>query len=138
MKKSAYNSKGKLLVLNYFINNPDIIVSADDIYQALKKECEKINLTTVYRNLDKLVADNIILVFSSDDRKKSGYKFAGEGFRCKEHLHLQCTQCGKIIHLDCHFMSDIEKHVSNKHSFDIKYTSSILYGVCNDCKNKKL
>ena len=78
MKKSSYNSKGKSLLVNYFIKNPDIIVSADDIYQTLIQECENINLTTVYRNLDKLVQDNIIMVFTSDDRKKSGYKFVGE------------------------------------------------------------
>ena len=126
-----------MLVLNFFLDNPDIIVSAEEIYQTLKQDSKDINLTTIYRNLDKLVEDKIIMVFASDDRKKSGYKYAGDDSKCRNHLHLQCINCGKIFHLDCYFMNNLDKHISEKHSFDIKCSNSIIYGICNECKKKK-
>jgi len=136
MEKSRYNSRGKQLVLNYFIENPDKMLSTEDVYNALIQQHDSINLTTVYRNLEKLVDENLIMAFVSDDRKKSTYKFVGEQSSCNDHLHLLCTECGKVIHLDCNFMDEIAAHISDKHDFDLKCSNSIIYGICKECKSK--
>ena len=50
------------------------------------------------------------------------------------HLHLKCVKCGKIIHLECHFMEEISHHIEESHGFTLQCKNSILYGVCKECK----
>ena len=34
-----------------------------------------------------------------------------------KHLHLKCVQCGRIYHLDCHFMDEVRAHLMAEHGF---------------------
>ena len=46
----------------------------------------------------------------------------------------KCVKCGKIIHLECHFMEEISHHIEESHGFTLQCKNSILYGVCKECK----
>ena len=50
------------------------------------------------------------------------------------YLDLKCVKCGKIIHLECHFMEEISHHIEESHGFTLQCKNSILYGVCKECK----
>ena len=39
------------------------------------------------------------------------FQYVDEGRHCREHLHLKCVQCGRIYHLDCHFMDEVRAHL---------------------------
>ena len=41
---------------------------------------------------------------------------------------------GRIIHLECGFMEEISRHIVAHHGFELQCDSSVLYGVCKDCK----
>ena len=56
------------------------------------------------------------------------------GRGCEQHLHLKCVKCGKIIHLECHFMEEISHHIEESHGFTLQCKNSILYGICKECK----
>ena len=65
------------------------------------------------------------------------YQFAEPARNCDSHLHLQCVKCGKVIHLDCHFMDEINEHIEEHHGFSIICKGSILYGTCEKCRNEE-
>lgn len=134
MRSNGYNTERKQMILEYLKSCDDKTVTVDEIFQYLISNDKAVNITTIYRYLDRLVAENKVMVFASDDRKKSSYKYIGEDFECNEHLHLQCTDCGKVIHFNCEFMNEIVKHISKQHDFDLKCSNSILYGKCKDCQ----
>ena len=56
-----------------------------------------------------------------------------EGRHCREHLHLKCVQCGRIYHLDCHFMDEVRAHLMAEHGFTLQCEGSVLYGLCRHC-----
>ena len=57
-----------------------------------------VNITTVYRHLEQLVKDGILVKFKTADSDNQRYRLAGDVSRCQRHLHLQCRRCGRIQH----------------------------------------
>ena len=53
--------------------------------------------------------------------------------RGREHLHLKCVRCGRIYHLDCHFMDEVRAHLMAEHGFTLQCEGSVLYGLCRSC-----
>ena len=126
----TYNTKQKDVILNYLIKNKDKCVTINDIYENIKKD-HKLGLTTVYRFLNKLTEENIIKKYT--DKKEATYQYI-DNDECKNHLHLKCMKCNRIIHLDCHDALLLSKHIHDEHDFNI---DSTIFGVCKECQNEK-
>ncbi len=129
--KNTYNTKLKKSIYELFSLHQDRLFSAAEVHKALCGGKETPNLTTVYRNLDKMTDEGVLLRFTDSERGASEYKFSGEG--CHEHIHLKCTACGEVVHLDCDFMEEVKEHTKKSHGFSISCTESVLLGRCEKC-----
>ena len=103
-RKHEYQTKSRQMILDYLIRNKDRAVHVSDIIRHMDQEECSVNKTTVYRYLDKLVAEKTLMKYVADKGEKAGYQYVEQPSRCQKHLHLQCSECGKVIHLDCDFM----------------------------------
>ncbi len=131
--KNGYKTKLKQRITELFRSREQELLSASDIYGILKEQGVSINRTTVYRNLDSLYSDGVLLRFSDGERGIATYKYSGESGGCRGHLHLKCTECGEIVHLDCDFMSEIQEHTKRSHGFCISCEQSVILGKCKKC-----
>lgn len=88
----------------------------------------KVNKTTVYRQIEKLVSSDILIEVELGDGKKR-YELKS----LEHHHHLVCKKCGKLedIRLNEDF---ILKEVSNKTKFKIETHNLEFFGLCNNCK----
>jgi Fur family ferric uptake transcriptional regulator len=134
-RTKGYNTKARQEILDYLKKCWASTVSAAEILQHLKDNGMSVNPTTVYRYLDKLCSDHIIIKYATVKGKKSVYQLSGPGQHCSEHLHLKCVRCGRIIHLDCGFMDELKNHLQGQHNFQLQCEGNMLYGVCNDCSS---
>ena len=132
-----YKTKSKTQIMEYIREQKDNRFSAQQVYDYLRDEKTQINLATVYRNLDKLAEDGVLLRCKSMGANSVMYQYAMEEKDCHNHLHLQCRSCGKIIHLECDFMKEISEHLQKDHGFMVECEGSVLLGLCNDCKDKE-
>ena len=73
----------------------------------------------------------------TDKGEKAVFQYVDEGRHCREHLHLKCVQCGRIYHLDCHFMDEVRAHLMAEHGFTLQCEGSVLYGLCRHCAQKE-
>lgn len=137
MRSKGYNTKNKKYIIEVLSNNIDKTLSAEDILNFLNQQEIKLNITTIYRNLEKLTEKNVVLKFPSSDGSKYYYQLKHHNYKHEDHLHLQCTDCGKVIHLDCDFMQEFVEHLKEDHNFDLTCATSILFGLCEECKKKK-
>ena len=110
-ERKSYTTKNRLVILDYLKENCSTTISAADIKKHLEEKEISVNTTTVYRLLDKLCAENIIIKYSDINSDKAVYQYAGEKGHCREHLHLKCIKCGKVMHLDCGFMDELREHI---------------------------
>lgn len=137
-KRKTYTTKTRVEILKYIKANSDRAISASDIIEHMKEIGSSVNQTTVYRYLDKLILENIIVKYADVSGEKSVYQYIQNKNDCVNHLHLKCKECGKLIHMDCEFIDDFSKHLLNNHDFQIQYEGNMLYGICKDCEyNKK-
>ena len=104
-----------------------------NILEHLEAEGASPNPTTVYRYLDKLAGEQRIMKYVADKGEKAVFQYVDEGRHCREHLHLKCVQCGRIYHLDCHFMDEVRAHLMAEHGFTLQCEGSVLYGLCRRC-----
>lgn len=132
-RSDGYNTRTRQLILDYLINNCQHAVSASNILEHLEAQGASPNPTTVYRYLDKLAGEQRIMKYVADKGERAVFQYVDEGRHCREHLHLKCVQCGRIYHLDCHFMDEVRAHLMAEHGFTLQCEGSVLYGLCRHC-----
>lgn len=134
--RKEYSTKTRSEILDFIKNNSAKTVSASEIMQHLKDIGSPVNQTTVYRYLNKLCEQQKVIKYPDKSGDKSVYQYYDEDCNCDNHLHLRCTECGKLIHLDCSFIDELSNHLEKNHDFHIQYKGNMLYGICKDCENK--
>ena len=126
-RSESYNTKQKDLILET-IKNRNSEFSAKDIYNDLNK---KIGLTTIYRYIDKLVTDEVLNKTLGEDNT-TYYQYLEE-CNCHNHFYLKCTDCGKLIHVDCDCIKELTNHITKNHKFKPNKDHIIINGLCNNC-----
>ncbi len=129
----SYNTKQKSIIEEYFTRNSQRYISVDEIYKNLTETGTKIGKVTIYRYIDKLMSEGKLHKSYSENNEKSLYRL-GSTSECKNHFHLKCLGCDRIIHLNCSAVSHIAQHLEADHSFSIEPSKTVLYGYCEDCK----
>lgn len=133
MRPNGYKTKVGEEILSFLEAKKDTAISVMDICTELEKNHPKTNITTVYRQLDKLVTAKKVIVHSAEDGKKKLYQYIAGKEKCLSHLHMQCTKCSSIIHLDCSESNGFTSHIEKEHSVMIDYSKTVLYGLCKEC-----
>lgn len=132
---SGYATASRKKILDYLKDNSERTVTAAGIHTYLMKNDSAVNITTIYRYLDKLAKDGVVIKYVAEKGGQAAYQYVELGHHCEEHLHLQCVRCGGIIHLECAFMDEIAAHILEEHGFSLQCKNSILYGTCKKCRD---
>lgn len=116
------------------MDNRNRTVTIQDILLYLHQSQVEVNITTIYRYLEKLEADGLVLKTVNGKREQASFQYVGDNRECHNHLHMKCNVCGLVFHLDCDFMAQIREHIMEEHGFDICCEDSYLTGVCAGCR----
>lgn len=130
-----YTTVSRTRILEFLEINSNRTVTVSDIMEYLKESDCEVNVTTVYRFLDRLAKDGKVIKYVAEKGSMAVYQYVA-GHKCEQHLHLKCTHCGSIIHMECEFMDEIAEHVMEHHGFAIQCRNSIVYGCCKSCRGK--
>jgi Fe2+ or Zn2+ uptake regulation protein len=95
----------------------------------LAKALRKVNKTTVYREIDFLLSQELIKEVNFGDGKKR-YEIAS----LPHHHHLMCIDCNKIedVILEDE-LKPIEKKITKTSKFKIKKHTLEFFGLCAQC-----
>ena len=131
--KSSYKTSQKELVLDYFKKKQTQHATAKLIYGDLKEKGVKIGLTTVYRHLEKMTEEGILVKSIVDENTPACYEYTGHHTH-ESCYHCKCTKCGKLIHLHCHEISSLEDHIYQNHHFHVDPGRTVFFGLCKECQ----
>ena len=102
--------------------------SAQEVFQKLERDGDRIGLTTVYRALQSLLSDKIVDVLRRDDGEAI-YRLCGD----QHHHHLVCKNCGDTVEIEGGAIEKWAKVMAEEHGFrDIGHTAEI-FGLCSNC-----
>lgn len=137
--KNPYKTKARECIVAYLKEHSGKRFTAREIYNYLKDEVEGINRTTIYRNLDRLCEQGELMRYKEPNQDAWYYQYSEEHQHCDQHIHAQCSECGKIFHLENDFVDDFEEKLHKFYGLDINASKTMIVGKCEDCSktNKK-
>lgn len=102
--------------------------SAQEVHELLRRQGERIGLTTVYRSLQILATSGQVDVLRAPDGEAS-YRRCSTG----HHHHLVCRKCGRTVEIDLPSIERTAEKVAHDNGFtDIAHTLEI-FGTCREC-----
>ena len=98
----------------------------------MQKKKYSVSRATVYNSLDLLVDCDLV------SKHQFGKNLAQyeKSFGFKQHDHIICTDCHKVVEFCDPRVYTIQKMVGELLNFEIVHHSLNLYGVCGDCQTK--
>ena len=121
------------LILKVLLENGDKHLSAEEVYNLVKKKAPDMGLATVYRTLELFHEFEIIHAMDFGDGRKR-YEFGWkEGQNHHHHHHLVCTKCGSITEVNEDLLEELESRVNKQHNFIIKDHQLKIFGICKKC-----
>lgn len=124
-----YNTEKRTKLIEFLSSNSKNAYTAEEICRSiLDGERGK---STIYRLISKLVDDGILHRISDAKTRRITYQYIGSR-GCSEHLHLKCTECGKLIHLDDTTSHILEKRIFKSRGFALD-GGAMIFGKCEGC-----
>lgn len=135
----TYDTEQRRTLIRILETSPDKQFSASEIVKLCESENPKlkINTSTVYRLLSRLVEEGKAERSASPDGHRLLYRYL-DVCECAEHIHLKCKKCGQILHLED---DEAEKNLvaaMEKCHFKVDEAHSIIVGVCERCTHAEV
>jgi Fur family ferric uptake transcriptional regulator len=103
--------------------------TAEEIYQRVRARSPRINRATVYRTLDFL-HDQRMVVAADMGGGCLVYEIAGE----TPHHHLVCRNCGEIEVLADDVVQGMCEAISQRYAFTVDEDHLVMFGLCKICQ----
>jgi len=124
----VYMTRQQRAVLDCIARFPGGNCTATELTEQLHARGEAVGLTTVYRQLDRLVQQGQVHKIVTDEG--AHYQYCSAHGDC---FLLKCERCGMIVHMDCSHLGELYQHIFEEHHFTINPRRTLFYGLCEKC-----
>ena len=131
-RRKTYHTRQSEAILFYLAAEDKEFITASMIVKHFEEQAKPIALTTVYRHLDRLVANGKVHKYVVDGMTGACYKYIGSEADTN-HVSLKCEMCGELLRVACDFPKSLARHISAEHNFSINRDKILLYGKCESC-----
>lgn len=121
-----YNTNHTKIIIDFLNENKNKSFTAIELIDYFSGI---INKATIYRKLLNLEENGLIRKSFNNIKNVYEYQYS---IGCNNHMHLICTNCRKLEHLDCKEVNDFIGHILNVHKFNVNLATTI-YGICKEC-----
>ena len=131
----ALRSQGRRLtrqrqaIWEALVAEPDRHLSADEIVGRVRSQLPDVNPSTVYRTLDLLVDEGLLL--RTDLGADRAYY---EPAREHPHHHVICERCQTVVHIHDHVLGDLSARVEAASGYTLGSREISFYGLCAACR----
>jgi Fur family ferric uptake transcriptional regulator len=114
-------------------------LSAEEVFDAVRKQYPTVGLVTVYRTLDLLAEMNVLSRHEFGDGR-ARYEMIRGSKSDDHHHHLVCTSCNRVIDYrdfiddEVRLLKKTEAGLSKKFRFMITDHVIEFYGLCEKCQ----
>lgn len=140
MKDKIKNQKYKLttqrqVILRAFVESEKTHLSAEDVFEIVKKKSPDIGLATVYRTLDLFTEMDLLKKLDFDDGCNR-YEMNSKEDDGHFHHHLICMGCGKVWECRDDLLETLETILYKRYHFQTVDHQLKVYGYCEECQQK--
>jgi len=128
-------TKQRKYILKELVDHQKEHLIAEDIYESLKEKGSKVGLATIYRTLDLLEKEDIIIKRKFTE-KSAHYEVKLE--TKQDHYHLICKSCGKVIEGTNLLEEDLVEQLKCEEGFVVEDFCLQMHGLCSECRKKNI
>ncbi len=136
-RNRSYKTKQKELLVAFLRDHQGHHVTVELIRQHFREKGQTVGLTTLYRNLDKLVESGAVIKYVIPKGTGACYQYLEQPVNHSKYYYLMCIECGKIIPLPCGHLEALSIHIGDEYHFRLDSAKTILYGYCGSCHAAK-
>jgi Fe2+ or Zn2+ uptake regulation protein len=103
-------------------------LSAENVVERVRERLPGVNTSTVYRTLDILVDDGLLL-----RTDLGGDRAYYEPVRDHPHHHVICERCGKVAHLHDGTLGDLPQRIAQDAGYRLGEREISFFGICGSC-----
>ena len=105
--------------------------TANEVYDMVRKRLPRIGLGTVYRNLELLAENGVILKLEVGGTQK---RFDAT---IESHYHIRCSVCGRVDDVDIEVQEEINETAAKFCDYKILGHHIEFSGICQECSAKE-
>lgn len=118
-------------VLDVFLNT-ERHLTANELYELVKKKYHKIGYATVYRAMKVITESGIAEEIEfGDGSKRFEHKYGHE-----HHDHLICIECGRFVEAMNPQIEKLQDKLARDNGFTLLRHKMHLFGTCKKCSRK--
>jgi len=107
-------------------------LTAEEVYERVKKQSSYVDLSTIYRTLLFLKQNSLIGELRLDG-DPARYEAVRSG---EEHHHAVCTECGRMLEIDPAELDNLTASLATKYGFQAQLIHIIIPGLCRECRER--
>ena len=130
-RKSEYQTRQRSEILAVLRAHAGQHFSVATLAKELKRSGLSVGTTTIYRQLEKLTGEGLVAKFLTGIGSPACFAYLQDG--ADEDVHCRCVKCGTLFHIHCDEMTHMERHLLEKHHYQIDLHRTVLYGLCEKC-----
>ena len=132
LKEKGYKlTPQRRAILDIIIEKEGQHLTAEEIYDEVKKRCPDIGLATVYRTVLLLEEVNVIYQLDLNDGC-SRYELVHSDEEHRHH-HLVCNKCKRVYEVQDDLLEELEERIEKTYKFKILDHSVKFFGICSEC-----
>ena len=132
LKEKGYKlTPQRRAILDIIIEKEGQHLTAEEMYDEVKKRCPDIGLATVYRTVLLLEEVNVIYKLDLNDGC-SRYELVHSDEEHRHH-HLVCNKCKRVYEVQDDLLEELEERIEKTYKFKILDHSVKFFGICSEC-----
>lgn len=132
LKEKGYKlTPQRRAIVDIIIDKEGQHLTAEEIYDEVKKICPDIGLATVYRTV--LLLEEVGVIYKLDlNDGCSRYELVHSDEEHRHH-HLVCNKCKKVFEVQDDLLEELEERIEKTYKFKILDHSVKFFGICSEC-----
>ena len=134
--RANYRTKQREMLIGYLESVPGVHITAGNVCEYFRSHGTPISQATVYRQLEKLVGEGVLNKYIIDAGSPACFEYVSADSHSGGEVcfHCKCEKCGKLIHMHCEELEEIQAHLSAEHHFQLDPMRTVFYGLCEECR----
>ncbi|MCY7395979.1 MAG: transcriptional repressor [Nocardioides sp.] len=101
----------------------------DEVLSEVRKHSTAVNQSTVYRTLEVLEELGLVRHAHLSERAPTYHSV-----RDREHFHLVCRNCQRVISVDPEVLAPLLAHLREELAFEADVGHLTVFGICTECE----
>ena len=130
LRRSGARSGGARDEVITYLERQDCCLSAQELFDGLRKDDKKVGIASVYRVLEQLSDLGLVHRVALGGGVTRFEPALPDG---EHHHHLVCDECGRVEMFDDRSLERTLEKVAGSRGYELAQHDVVLHGACADC-----